>query len=267
MTRSTAQAGTNYRITAKFYKNGVLSDPFSVQNVLVYNAPSGGDLVTTLSAAQSGTGIWTATWSIPASQGLGVYYDSWTWQALSTMSTQTRQYNFTVVGASSSVSLNPYPINTARNIEGPLFVGLQEIDFFNSVNKELIQKIVGQKITYFCVSEEHTQVNSLYNESISKAVYEPVEINALVLYEPPIQTSTNFSIDTIYSIEVYIHEYELTERNVLCREGDFVQFGNTIYEIKTVTYPQLVFGQINNKVMTKLTCIVSRESNFKIEKE
>jgi hypothetical protein len=146
-----------------------------------------------------------------------------------------------------------------------LFVTDKEINFFNSINKELIQRIVGQEITYFHVSVEKSVVNDLYNESIDKVVYSPVVINALVLYNPPEQTSTNFSMDTIYSIEVYIHNYELEERNIIPREGDFVKFGEVMYEAIKITKPQLTFGQIDNKVMYKLVCNIARESNFKIE--
>ena len=115
------------------------------------------------------------------------------------------------------------------------------------------------------MSLEHSNVDELYNESIEKRVFTPVEINALVLYNPPEEYTNNFSIDMIYSIEIYIHEHELFERNIEPREGDFVKFGEVIYEIKKVTMPQMTFGQVGEMVMKKLECIVSRESNFTIK--
>ena len=156
------------------------------------------------------------------------------------------------------------PSGSATPIVGPLFVGQREIDFFNCVNKELIQKIVAQRVTYYSVSEEHTKANDLYNEAITKTVYTPVVINALVLFMDPTQTTTNFSIDTIYQIEVYFHEHELTERNIIPQVGDFMKFGEVYYEILTLTSPQIIFGQIDNKVMKKATARVARTSNFEI---
>lgn len=148
-----------------------------------------------------------------------------------------------------------------------LFITGKEIDLFNSLSKETIQKIINQKIIYYAVSAEHSNVNELYNESIQKTVYSPIEINALILYNDPLQTTTNFSIDTVYSIEIYFLENELKERNVEPREGDFCRWNEIYYEIKTLTRPQMYFGQIENKVMLKALCVVSRQSSFAIKEE
>ena len=145
-----------------------------------------------------------------------------------------------------------------------LFIGPQERAFFDSINKEMIQRIIGQKIIYYSVSIEHTNVDELYGEAISKTVFTPVEINALVEFHDPIQSTTNWSVDARYTISVYIHEKELKERNVEPQIGDYLKHGRIFYEIKTAVRPQTTFGQIENMVMTKLECIVSRESNFNI---
>ena len=49
-----------------------------------------------------------------------------------------------------------------------------------------------------------------------------------------------------------------------CREppGDFVQFGEIVYELYSVTQPQLVFGQIDQKIMTKCVCGPARKGQF-----
>jgi hypothetical protein len=150
-------------------------------------------------------------------------------------------------------------------VPSPLFVGAKELSFFNSVTKELVQKVVSQRLTYYSVSSEHTKAHDLYDEAITKTVFIPLEINALVYYDAPEQTNTSFSIDTIYKIEIYFHLYELEERNIKPKEGDFVKFGEIMYEIQNLTQPQITFGQINEKVMTKAVCIVSRKSQFEIK--
>ena len=146
-----------------------------------------------------------------------------------------------------------------------LFVGPKELSFFTSITKELMQKIIAQKIIYYAVSEKYTKSHSLYDEAIKKTVYNPIEVNALVLYKDPEQTNTSFSIDTIYKTEVYFYIAELQERNLIPREGDFLKFGNIIYEIDKLTRPQITYGQIENEVMVKADCIVSRRSNFDID--
>jgi hypothetical protein len=146
-----------------------------------------------------------------------------------------------------------------------LFVGTQELQFFTSITKELMQRVVAQKIIYYAVSEKYTKSHQLYDEAIKKTVYNPVEVNALVLYKNPEQTNTQFSIDTVYQTEIYFYINELKERNLIPREGDYLKFGNIIYEIEKLTRPQITFGQIENEVMVKAECRVSRRGNFDID--
>lgn len=146
-----------------------------------------------------------------------------------------------------------------------LFIGPEEVSFFDSIAKEVIQEVVGQTITYFSVSEELTKADDLYGEATRKTVYTPVEINALVLFSEPEQRTTQFTIDTIYRIEVYFHQHELAERGLRPREGDFVKFGPNIYEIEKLTQPQMVYGQIENRVQHKAICRMAREGQFVID--
>ena len=145
-----------------------------------------------------------------------------------------------------------------------LFIGDKELKFFNTITKELVQKIIEQRIIYYSVSDEHTKSHGLYDESIKKAVFSPVDINALVLYSEPQQTNTDFSIDTVYRIECYFHIEELNERNIIPREGDFIKFNTKIYEIEKLIRPQIVYGEIEQEVMVKTTCRTARKSQIEI---
>lgn len=145
-----------------------------------------------------------------------------------------------------------------------MFISDKELHFIHSLSKELIQKVVNQKIIYYSVSEEHTKTNDLYKESIRKTVFKPVEVNARILFKSPQQTTTSFSIDTIYEIEVYLLQDELFDRQLTPREGDFVKWEKVVYEIKKAIKDQPTFGMIEEKVMIKLECISARNSNIKI---
>jgi hypothetical protein len=146
-----------------------------------------------------------------------------------------------------------------------LFIGPEEVDFFNAITKEVIQEIVGQQIIYFAVSDELTKADDLYGEALKKTVYSPVEMNALVLYQDPQQKMSKFTMDTIHRIEVYMHQHELEERGITPREGDFVKFGTSFYEIEKLTKPQLVYGQVENKVQIKAECRIARAGQFSID--
>ena len=250
------RVGESVTLTTRFYTNGALFNPYSIVSVNVYSNESATELVATLTATQVSTGVYSATWSVPAGTAPRIYYDRWTWQATLATGTQARLYGFRVDGG--------IPEDQCGSHNGPLFVTPREVNFFEHINKELIQRIIAQRIIYYSVSEEHTKSHKLYDEAIKKTVFTPVEINALVLYKNPVQKNTQFTIDTIYSIETYFHMHELKERQIIPREGDFIKFGNIIYEIHKLTRPQITYGQMNNEVMVKAECIVSRKSQFEV---
>lgn len=142
------------------------------------------------------------------------------------------------------------------------FITEREHAFIARINKELIQKVSGQEISYYSIDASKSKVNSLYGEAIQKVWDAPVKIFARVLWGNESTQTTNRGVDSQYSCEVYFHKLELDERNVKPREGDFVEFGEVFFEITSVTQPQIVFGQVNNKIMTKCICIPSREGQF-----
>lgn len=144
------------------------------------------------------------------------------------------------------------------------FITCKELSYISEINKELIQNFVGQEIIYYAISEEHTVSHSLYHESINKVWFSPIRINARVSYDNPGVDSTNFTLDSKYSLTVMFHTDELTERNIKPREGDFVEFGQIVFEITSVTQPQLIFGQVQKKIMTKCTCVPSRQGQMQI---
>ena len=142
------------------------------------------------------------------------------------------------------------------------FVLDREIAFINAISKELIQNVVGQEIEYYSINLVQTKTHRLYQEAVKKTWSAPVKVNALVMWNNSGVTSTNFGIDAKYNTEIYFHTQELIERNLVPKEGDFIEFGQVYFEITSVTQPQIIFGQVNNKIMTKCICIQSREGLF-----
>jgi hypothetical protein len=142
------------------------------------------------------------------------------------------------------------------------FVTEKEIAFINSVNKELIQRVSGQEVNYYAISMEETRSNKLYGEAVEKSWMPPVKVNAMVEYDNTATQSTLQGVDSKYTAILYFHTQELIDRNVLPKEGDFIEFGQIFFEITSVTQPKLVFGQVNNKILTRCDCISSREGQF-----
>ena len=147
------------------------------------------------------------------------------------------------------------------------FIGQKELTFIARVTKELIQNVIGQEVTYYQILADKTKTNDLYNEAINKAYAVPVRVNCLVYYENTQEAVTNFPPDAKFKVDVFFHNSELVDRNLAPKMGDFVQFGEVLYEIYQATQPQIVFGQIDQKVMTKCTCGPARQGQVNLVKQ
>lgn len=142
------------------------------------------------------------------------------------------------------------------------FITAKEEAFNASIIKEFVQSFVGQEVYYYAISAEENRVKNVYGEQINKKWKPPVKINALVNYDDAGTKSTSLGLDSSYGLEVYFHTQELTERNVILAEGDFIEYAQVYFEISSISQPQLFFGQAQNKVMTKVVCVASREGQF-----
>lgn len=139
--------------------------------------------------------------------------------------------------------------------------------FVNAITGELIQGVVGQEVIYYQVLAEKTKTNDLYNEAVNKVFANPVKVHALVYYENSTQTVTNFPADSKFNVDVHFHNNQLDAQNLAPKMGDFVQFGEVMYEIYTVTQPQMAFGMINQRVMTKCSCGPARQGQLSVAKQ
>ena len=144
----------------------------------------------------------------------------------------------------------------------PLFLGEKERDFVKQINDEVIERVIGQTITYYPMSREYTDYN-MYGEAIQKTFLSPVKVQALVEWEGSKTETKVYGIDRVTSITVKFHRRRLTEdQDLYVREGDFVLYGDTFYEIVTLAEPKLLFGQIDYKFEIIAKCIKARESLF-----
>jgi hypothetical protein len=142
------------------------------------------------------------------------------------------------------------------------FVLAKELAFFHTVNKELIQSVVEQDVLYYQILAEKTKIDELYGESVKKVWSNPVRVNALVLYENSTEQITMMPPDSKFNIDIYFHKYELTERNMDPKMGDFVKYGRALYEILSVSEPQPIAGMIEEHMMIKCPCTPARRGQF-----
>ena len=141
------------------------------------------------------------------------------------------------------------------------FVLDREAAFIDAINRELHQDVVGQTVLYYAVSSRDTQRN-VYGEAIKKVTFAPVSVACRVERTNERTKSLLTGQDSEYTLKVRIHRQELIDRNLVPRDGDFVEFGSQFFEIAGTAHPQMLAGQANYLVETVLTCVPARGGQF-----
>ena len=146
----------------------------------------------------------------------------------------------------------------------PFFIQQKEIDFFDAVNEELIDNILGQYVDVYKVSVEDTESN-LYGESTTKYYNTGFRVNCLISFEEPTVEQNDLGPDVMANLELYFHRTTLNEANFYPEMGDIVDWNDFYWEIGSVTEPQLVAGHPGYKHSIKAVAGRARLSSLQIE--
>lgn len=145
-----------------------------------------------------------------------------------------------------------------------LFITPRELNFISDITKEIVKDVIGQKIYYYPISEKHTKVHGIYNESMEKIFDAPIIIDALV--DNNFQTDTkidSFGVDAKYKIEVFVQHRDMIEKGINLQIGDFISFSDVFYEITERVFMRNIYGLPEHKDGIKLIATKARESQFK----
>lgn len=145
-----------------------------------------------------------------------------------------------------------------------LFITPREIDLISDITKELLRDVVGQRVMLFPVSLQRTQVHDVYDESQTKFVDGPIEVDALIMWQPEEDRFTRFTYDQTSKIEVYVHARDLLDRGIRLVEGDFFTFGPRAFEIASIVTDRIVYGEIDRVVGYKLSGVQTRKGQFSV---
>jgi len=143
-----------------------------------------------------------------------------------------------------------------------LFITPREINFINDIAKELVKDVIGQKIYYFPISEVKSKVHDVYEEAPHKVFDNPIEIGALVKYEPQEIRANTFGSEEFYTIEVYVQDRDLLDKQIEILEGDFFSYGTVFFEVITAPTSNTIYGEVEHKGFTTITGKQSRKGQF-----
>ncbi len=145
-----------------------------------------------------------------------------------------------------------------------LFITPREIDFISDLTKEINKDVIGQKIFYYKIRTDLTDIHEVYEEAITKVFDPPVEVEARVDWDPSAVKTTKFGSEMTKTIQVYIHYRDILDRGLEIKEGDYLSFGDIFFEITSSTFTALIFGQVEYKTGIKLACKQARKGQIDV---
>lgn len=144
----------------------------------------------------------------------------------------------------------------------PLFRSKRNIEYILRKNKELVERVIGEKITYYAISKKFTRTN-IYGEAKEKIFEPPVEIYAMIRWKDQVIKTDKFGQDVSYEISFYPLIVTLKEKNLAPCEGDFVEYDQKFFEITQISYPRQMLGRENENFYLQLDCVSARDGVFK----
>ena len=139
-----------------------------------------------------------------------------------------------------------------------LFVGQREVDFFSDIAKEIIKDVAGQKIYYYTIREDLSDIHSVYEESMEKIFNPPIELECLVEWQPSEVKTSQFGHEQIKTISAFLHGRDLIDRDLNILQGDYISYGDIFFEVTSLIYDKLAYGQVERVVSLKLNAKQTR---------
>jgi hypothetical protein len=127
-----------------------------------------------------------------------------------------------------------------------LFITPREIDFIADLTKEVTKDVIGDVIYYYKIREDVSEVHDVYEEAREKVFDPPIEIDARVQWNPREIKTDRFGYESIYTTEVYIHYRDMIDRRIKLEEGDYFSYGDNFFEITSIVYDKVIFGQVEH---------------------
>jgi len=143
-----------------------------------------------------------------------------------------------------------------------IFITPREIDFVSHITKEITKDVRGQKIYYYRIRHDITDVHDVYEEAPEKVFDPPIEVEAMVEWTPEEVRTNRFGSEEFKSIEVYIQMRDLIDRGFEVTAGDYFSYGSIFFEITSVVVDKTIFGQIEHKTGFKVTGKQAREGQI-----
>lgn len=146
-----------------------------------------------------------------------------------------------------------------------LFISTKEQQFIADITKEFVKDVLGFYVYYFPISMEKTLIDEVYDEAVEKIFENPIKLDCIPDQPERKRTFTQFGIDKNNEFKFYVQPRDLIDKNVFIHPGDFVLFGEELYEINTVNEQQNIFGQAEYNSTLHVTCHLARMGQIDVD--
>jgi hypothetical protein len=147
----------------------------------------------------------------------------------------------------------------------PRFVTERDFLFFQHINREIVVDVIDVEVVLYKIIQDIANVN-IYGESISKARYRGISLNALIKYPKAQPGSEGFGYDiTQPGVEFRFVRKLLQDVNVYPEIGDIIKYNESYYEIDNINETQLIAARpdYNHNIICETH--LTRKSSLNIE--
>ena len=139
----------------------------------------------------------------------------------------------------------------------PRFVTERDFLFFQHINREVVVDVVDVEVILYKIIQDIANVN-IYGESISKARYRGISLNALIKYPKTQPGSEGFGYDaTQPGVEFRFVRKILEDVDVYPEVGDIIYYNETkkFHQLNLIPYIKIILYVLN--IIIKLYYIKS----------
>jgi hypothetical protein len=147
----------------------------------------------------------------------------------------------------------------------PRFVTERDFLFFQHINREIVVDVIDVEVVLYKIIQDIANVN-IYGESISKARYRGISLNALIKYPKAQPGSEGFGYDiTQPGVEFRFVRKLLQDVDVYPDIGDIIKYNESYYEIDNINETQLIAARpdYNHNIICETH--LTRKSSLNIE--
>jgi hypothetical protein len=123
-----------------------------------------------------------------------------------------------------------------------LYGSKRDINFYKTINYELLSDVIEQKIGYYKIILEET-VSNVYNESLNKSFANPILIDCMIDHSQQETVNESNLVTVARPIVISFLKEHLLEANIYPQRGDILVWNDDYFEVDGIVKNQFIMGK------------------------